>query len=144
MPSMSPVPDIGQVSDFSTAISGLVGTVLLVIAGVAWIKAKAWFTEVITDVKATKVQTTNSHETNMRDDLTEAIDLAKALVQDVGEMKEDLRDVRKDVRFAIEYTREVDKRVYGKETELAELIAWGKMRMRVRQKQQEREADVPD
>lgn len=124
-PTMSPVPDINEVSDFSTAISGLVGTVLLVIAGVAWLKAKAWFAEVITDVRATKVQTTNSHDTNLRDDITEALTKIDTLTTSVGkmttsvtrldtrqtEMHEDLRETRKDLRFATEYVRDVDKRL---------------------------------
>jgi hypothetical protein len=124
-PTMSPVPDINEVSDFSAAISGLVGAVLLVIAGVAWIKAKAWFAEVITDVRATKVQTTNSHDTNLRDDITEALTKIDTLTTSVDavvtgmkrldarqvEVHEDLRETRKDLRFATEYVRDVDKRL---------------------------------
>lgn len=125
MPSISPVPNINEVSDFSSGISGIVATVLLVIAGVAWVKAKAWFAEVITDVKATKVQTTNSHDTNLRDDITEALTKIDTLTTSVGEVvsgmkrsnerltevHEDLRETRKDVRFATGYVRDVDKRL---------------------------------
>jgi len=139
MPTMSPVPNISEVSDFSSGISGIVGTVLLVIAGLAWMKAKAWFAEVITDVKATKVQTTNSHDTNLRDDITEALTKIDTLTTSVGEVvsgmetlnakqeevhedlgrldkrqtevHEDLRETRKDLRFATGYVRDVDKRL---------------------------------
>lgn len=132
MPSMSPLPDIGQVTDFSTAISGIVGTVLLVVVGLAWMKARRWVEEVILDVKATKAQTVNSHKTNLRDDLTLAIAKIDEVATEVkgvketqssmetqqtamsaqqGVMYEDLRDTRRDVRFNIEYTRDVDKRL---------------------------------
>lgn len=131
-PTMSPLPEIpAEVTDLSAAISGLVGAVLLVLAGLAWRKANAWFAEVTADVKATKadvqttkVQTTNSHDTNLRDDLTLAITevqgLARAMkrVEEKQErmqsqqnaMHEDLRETRKDVRFTTEYVRDVDKR----------------------------------
>lgn len=125
MPSMSPIPDINEVGDFSSGISGIVATVLLVIAGVAWVKAKAWFAEVITDVKATKVQTTNSHDTNLRDDITQALTKIDTLTTSMDEVvsgmgrlntrqtevHEDLRETRKDLRFATEYVRDVDKRL---------------------------------
>jgi hypothetical protein len=123
-PSVSPVPDISQVSDYAAPIATIFGAVLLFIAGLAWRKANAWFTEVIADVKATKVQTTNSHDTNLRDDLTLAITevqgLSRAMqrVEETQEnmlaqqsqMHEDLRETRKDVRFTTEYVRDVDKR----------------------------------
>lgn len=125
-PTMSPIPEIpAEVTDLSAAISGLVGAVLLVIAGLAWRKASAWFAEVTADVKATKVQTTNSHDTNLRDDLTLAITevqgLSRAMkrVENKQEqmqsqqsaMYDDLRETRKDVRFTTEYVRDVDKRL---------------------------------
>lgn len=131
-PTMSPIPEIpAEVTDLSAAISGLVGAVLLVLAGLAWRKANAWFAEVLADmkatkadVKATKVQTTNSHDTNLRDDLTLAITEVQGLVRAVkrvedkqermqtqqSAMYEDLRETRKDVRFTTEYVRDVDKR----------------------------------
>lgn len=119
MPTMSPLPDIGQVTDFSAAISGLVGAVLLVIAGLAWRSARTWLAEVMSDVKATKSQTVNSHKTNLRDDLTLAIDKLDQVATEVKSVKdaqsamhEDLRDTRRDVRFNIEYTRDVDKRLH--------------------------------
>lgn len=137
------MPDLTGVTDFSTAISGAVGTVLLIVVGVAWLKARAWFAEVTADVKETKVQTSNSHETNLRDDLTEALDSISAMATTVNKidsrqsaMHEDLRETRKDVRFAVEYTREVDKRVTSRESELADLIAWGKMRMDARRREE--------
>lgn len=142
-PSVTPMPDLTGVTDFSTAISGAVGTVLLIVVGVAWLKARAWFSEVTADVKATKVQTTNSHETNMRDDITQALDTLDSLAVTVGNidarhsaMHEDLRETRKDVRFAIQYTRDVDKRVASRESELSDLIAWGKMRMDARRREE--------
>lgn len=124
-PTVSPVPDISQVSDYATPIATILTAVLLFIAGLAWRKANVWFAEVIADVKATKVQTTNSHDTNLRDDLTLAITevqgLSRAmkrveLKQDEigtqqGAMYDDLRETRKDVRFTTEYVRDVDKRL---------------------------------
>lgn len=124
-PTVSPVPDISQVSDYVSALTMIFGAVLLFIAGLAWKRAKAWFAEVIVDVKATKKQTTNSHSTNMRDDLTEAltkIDTVATSMADVKkgmetldtrqtQMHEDLRETRKDLRFATEYVRDVDKRL---------------------------------
>lgn len=128
-PTMTPiVTEIPtEVTNFSAAISGIVGAVLLVIAGLAWRKASAWFAEVTADVKATKVQTTNSHETNMRDDLTLAITEVQGLTRAMQRvettqeqmqsqqqtMHEDLRETRKDVRFTTEYVRDVDKRLIG-------------------------------
>lgn len=123
-PSVSPVPDISQVSDYAAAIATIISAVLLFIAGLAWRKANAWFAEVIADVKATKVQTTNSHDTNLRDDLTLAITEVQGLsrtmkrVEDKqGDMQaeqqamhEDLRETRRDLRFTTEYVRDVDKR----------------------------------
>jgi flagellin-like hook-associated protein FlgL len=119
------MPDVSQVTDISSALSGIIGAVLLFVAGLAWLKAKAWFAEVITDVKATKVQTTNSHDTNMRDDITEALTKIDTLTTSVGdvvngmerlnarqtEVHEDLRETRKDLRFATGYVRDVDKRL---------------------------------
>lgn len=132
MPTMSPMPDISEVSDYAAPIATLLGAILLFVAGLAWRKANVWFAEVIADVKATKVQTTNSHETNLRDDLTEAVTAINAVASSVDEMKthmgdmkdsmerldsrqtevhEDLRETRKDLRFATEYVRDVDKRL---------------------------------
>lgn len=122
---MSPIPEIpAEVTDLSAAISGLVGAVLLVIAGLAWRKASAWFAEVTADVKATKIQTSNSHDTNLRDDLTLAITEVQGLSRAMkrveskqGDMQseqqamhEDLRETRRDLRFTTEYVRDVDKR----------------------------------
>ena|SRR5215204_4211071 len=124
-PTVSPMPDVSQVGEFSAAISGIVGAILLLIAGLAWRKASAWFAEVTADVKATKMQTTNSHDTNLRDDLTLAITevqgLSRAMkrVESKQEdmqteqqaMHEDLRETRRDLRFTTEYVRDVDKRL---------------------------------
>lgn len=119
MPTMSPLPDIGQVTDFSAAISGIVGAVLLVVAGLAWRKASSWLGEVIaeaqaikSDAKAIKSQTVNSHKTNLRDDLTQVLEKIDAVADQQKAMHEDLRDTRRDVRFNIEYTRDVDKRLH--------------------------------
>lgn len=119
------MPDIGQVSDFSSAISGIVGAVLLVIAGLVYKQARGWFAEVIADVKVTKKQTTNSHKTNLRDDITDvsntvntvatAMEDLKASMEDLktrqGEVHTDIRETRRDMRFATEYVRDVDKRL---------------------------------
>lgn len=112
MPTMSPLPDIGQVTDFSAAISGIVGAVLLVVAGLAWRKASSWLAEVTSDAKAIKSQTVNSHKTNLRDDLTQVLEKIDAVSAQQTAMHEDLRDTRRDVRFNIEYTRDVDKRLH--------------------------------
>lgn len=123
-PSVTPVPDVSQVSDFSAAISGLVGSALLFIAGLAWVKARRWLGQIIEDVSATKVQTTNSHKTNMRDDITGLGDSLQALSRTLEEtnaslskldvrqteMHADIRETRKDLRFTTEYVRDVDKR----------------------------------
>lgn len=123
-PSVSAVPDISQVSDYAAAIATLFSAVLLFIAGLAWRKANAWFAEVIADVKATKVQTSNSHDTNLRDDITLAITEVQGLGRAMkrveskqGDMQteqqamhEDLRETRRDLRFTTEYVRDVDKR----------------------------------
>lgn len=131
-PTVTPVPDISPVGDYAAALSMIFGAVLLLVAGLVWKRASGWFAEVITDVKATKVQTTNSHETNLRDDLTEALTAIHTLTttvgevaSDMGEMKvsmrrldarqtevhADLRETRKDLRFSTEYVRDVDKRL---------------------------------
>lgn len=124
-PSVSPVPDISQVSDYAAAIATIISAALLFIAGLAWKKANSWFAEVIADVKATKLQTTNSHDTNLRDDLTLAITEVQGLSRAMkrvesrqeqmgtqqGAMYDDLRETRKDVRFTTEYVRDVDKRL---------------------------------
>lgn len=124
-PSVTPVPDISQVSDYAAALATIISAILLFIAGLAWRKANAWFAEVIADVKATKVQTTNSHDTNLRDDLTLAITEVQGLSRAMkrveskqGDMQEeqqamhdDLRETRRDLRFTTEYVRDVDKRL---------------------------------
>ena len=119
------MPDVGAVSDFSAAISGLVGSALLFIAGLAWLKARRWIGQIIEDVSATKVQTTNSHKTNMRDDITATNTAVMALTKSVSElnktvcrlderqteMHQDIRETRRDLRFTTEYVRDVDKRL---------------------------------
>lgn len=124
-PTVTPMPDMNQVTDFSTAISGLVGTILLVIAGFAYRRARTWFAMVIEDVKVTKIQTTNSHDTNLRDDLTLALTEVQGLSRAMKRMEssqstmhsqqsamyDDLRETRKDVRFTTQYVRDVDKRL---------------------------------
>lgn len=131
MPTMTQMPDLGPAADLSAAIAGIVTLVILALGSLAWRRIASFVTEVTADVKATKadvritkVQTTNSHETNLRDDLTEAINKIDSLVGSVktvestvekldsrqGEMHQDLRETRKDLRFATEYVRDVDKR----------------------------------
>lgn len=128
-PTVSPVPDVGQVSDFSAAISGLVGSALLFIAGLAWVKARRWLGQIIEDVNVTKVQTTNSHDTNMRDDITAIATAVKGLSTSMSEtnatickldsrqteMHQDIRETRRDLRFTTEYVRDVDKRLIAHE-----------------------------
>ncbi len=125
MPTMTQLPDLGPAGDLSASIAGIVTLVILALGALAWRRLGSVFAEMRTDVRATKIQTVNSHETNLRDDLTEAITKIDSLATSVGEMKsgmerldtrqtamhEDLRETRKDLRFATEYTRDVDKRV---------------------------------
>jgi uncharacterized protein YoxC len=125
MPTITQMPDLAPAADLSGAIAGIATLVILALGGLAWRKVSSLLAEMTTDVKATKIQTTNSHKTNLRDDLTDAVntisDVACAM-EDVKEsmkkmedrqqaMHEDLRETRKDVRFATEYTRDVDKRL---------------------------------
>lgn len=125
MPTVTQLPDLGPAADLSASIAGIVTLVILALGALAWRRLGAVFAEMSTDVKATKedakeakAQTTNSHETNLRDDLTLAIqkidEVAKtqgAMAAQQSAMHEDLRDTRRDVRFNIEYTRDVDKRL---------------------------------
>lgn len=127
MPTITQMPDLAPAADLSGAIAGIATLVILALGGLAWRKVSALLAEMTTDVKATKIQTTNSHNTNLRDDLTDAVntisDVACAMedlkdsmkkVEDRQQaMHEDLRETRKDVRFATEYTRDVDKRLNG-------------------------------
>lgn len=117
-PTVTPMPDINQVTDFSAAISGFIGAALLVVAGLAYRQARIWFSQVIADVQVTKDQTTNDHDTNMRDDITKALTTMDGLAASmkrmdgkIDSMCDDLRESRKDVRFNTEYIRDVDKRL---------------------------------
>lgn len=125
MPTMTQLPDLGPAADLSASIAGIVTLVILALGALAWRRLGAVFAEMSTDVKATKAdakeaktQTANSHETNLRDDLTLAIQKIDEVAKTQGSMAaqqsamhEDLRDTRRDVRFNIEYTRDVDKRL---------------------------------
>lgn len=138
MPTITQIPDLGPAGDLSASIAGIVTLVILALGALAWRRLGALFAEMSTDVKTTKadvkatkadvkitkVQTTNSHETNLRDDLTEVINKIDSLTtsfktveETMGKlddrqatMHEDIRDTRRDVRFATEYVRDVDKR----------------------------------
>lgn len=112
------MPDIQQVTDFSSAISGFVGAAVLLVAGLTYRQARIWFGEVIADVKITKNQTTNDHDTNMRDDISKALASIDSVATSVAKldktvcaMHDDIRESRKDVRFNTEYIRDVDKRL---------------------------------
>lgn len=51
---------------------------VLTLAGMFWKFARPWLREQLVDpVQATKAQVTNSHTTNLRDDLTKAIELGE-------------------------------------------------------------------
>lgn len=117
-PVVTPMPDIQQVTDFSSAISGFIGAAVLLVAGLTYRQARIWFGEVITDVKITKNQTTNDHDTNMRDDISKALTSIDSVATSVAKlektvcaMHDDIRESRKDVRFNTEYIRDVDKRL---------------------------------
>ncbi len=112
------MPDIQQVTDFSSAISGFIGAAVLLVAGLTYRQARIWFGEVIADVKITKNQTTNDHDTNMRDDISKALASIDSVATSVAKldktvcaMHDDIRESRKDVRFNTEYIRDVDKRL---------------------------------
>ena len=118
MPTVTQLPDLGPAADLSASIAGIVTLVILALGALAWRRLGTLFAEMSTDVKETKTQTTNSHKTNLREDLTLAIqkidEVAKTQVTMSAQqsaMHEDLRDTRRDVRFNIEYTRDVDKRL---------------------------------
>lgn len=123
-----PVPDVSQMTDFpymSASLSGIFGAVLLVIAGLAWRRSVNWLQKIMADVHVTREQATNSHGTNLRDDITcidtKVDELAKqiretnnavySIAQSQKLAQEDVRELRRDIRFAMEYTRDVDKRV---------------------------------
>lgn len=117
-PTVTPMPDIQQVTDFSSAISGFIGAAVLLVAGLTYRQARIWFGEVIADVKITKNQTTNDHDTNLRDDLSKALASIDSVATSVAKldktvcaMHDDIRESRKDVRFNTEYIRDVDKRL---------------------------------
>ena len=132
MPTITQMPDLGPAADLSASIAGIVTLVILALGTLAWRRLSTWIPQVVADVKMTKVQTTNSHDTNLRDDITataEALNSVASSVeqikQSVNEMKqsmtrldtrqtevhEDIRETRKDLRFATEYVRDVDKRL---------------------------------
>jgi hypothetical protein len=125
MPTFTEMPDLGPAADLSGAIAGIATLVILTLGTLAWRRISTWIGEVVADVKATKIQTTNSHNTNLRDDLTSVVNTitdVACTMEDVKSsmeklefrqqaMHEDLRETRKDARFATEYTRDVDKRL---------------------------------
>lgn len=124
MPTTTQLPDLGPAADLSASIAGIVTLVILALGALAWRRLGAVFAEMRTDVKATKIQTTNSHDTNLRDDLSLAITEVQGLSRAMkrveskqGDMQaeqqamhEDLRETRRDLRFTTEYVRDVDKR----------------------------------
>jgi peptidoglycan hydrolase CwlO-like protein len=124
-PMPTEMPDLGPAVDVGGSIAGIVTLIIVTLGTLAWRRLSAWVTEMKTDVKITKVQTTNSHETNLRDDLTDAISKIESMATSVSEMGEslksldnrqaemhgDLRETRKDLRFTTEYVRDVDKRL---------------------------------
>lgn len=139
MPTITEMPSLGPVADLSASIAGILTVVIIALGTLAWRRINTWIAQMSADVqatkadvKATKVQTTNSHETNMRDDLTLAITEVQGLGRAIKRMEtkqnkmeeqqaamqqqqsaihEDVRDARRDVRFTTEYVRDVDKRL---------------------------------
>ena len=119
------MPDLGPAVDVGGSIAGIVTLIIAGLGALAWRRLSGWVTEMRTDVQVTKVQTTNSHETNMRDDITKALTKIESMatsVTDMGqslksldsrqaEMHSDLRETRRDLRFTTEYVRDVDKRL---------------------------------
>lgn len=125
MPSRAPgVAQMPDLPDLSASLSGIFGAVLLVIAGLAWRRAVNWFSQIMVDVKVAKEQTTNSHGTNLRDDITcidnkvddlseesrKTNEAVRFLAESQRMAHEDIRELRRDFRMAIEYVRDVDKR----------------------------------
>jgi uncharacterized protein YoxC len=134
MPSPTELPDFGPAADLSASIAGIVTLVILALGTLAWRRLSTWIPQVVADVKMTKVQTTNSHDTNLRDDITATADALNSVASSVEQIKDsveemkhsmerldtrqtevhtDLRETRKDLRFATEYVRDVDKRLIG-------------------------------
>lgn len=132
MPTITQMPDLGPAADLSASIAGIVTLVILTLGALAWRRLSTWIPQVVADVKMTKVQTTNSHETNLRDDITATADALNSVASSVEQIKnsvdemkqsmkrldtrqtevhEDIRETRKDLRFATEYVRDVDKRL---------------------------------
>lgn len=132
MPSSTPLPDLGPAADLSASIAGIVTLVILALGTLAWRRLSTWIPQVVADVKMTKVQTTNSHSTNLRDDITATAEALEAVATSVehiknsveemktgmqrldtrqSEVHEDIRETRRDLRFSTEYVRDVDKRL---------------------------------
>lgn len=132
MPSSTAIPDLGQAADLTASLGGIAAVVILALGTLAWRRLSTWIPQVVADVKMTKVQTTNSHDTNLRDDITataEALNSVASSVEQIKttmkEMKDgmerldtrqadvhtDIRETRRDLRFATEYVRDVDKRL---------------------------------
>lgn len=132
MPTITQMPDLGPAADLSASIAGIVTLVILTLGALAWRRLSTWIPQVVADVKMTKVQTTNSHSTNLRDDITEtakaldsvasSVEQIKNSVEDMKnsmerldtrqtEVHTDIRETRRDLRFATEYVRDVDKRL---------------------------------
>lgn len=139
MPTITEIPNLGPLAELSASIAGILTVVIVTLGTLAWRRINAWIAQTSADIKATqadvkttKVQTTNSHQTNMRDDLTLAITEVQGLGRAIKRMEtkqtkmeeqqaamqtqqqaihEDVRDARRDVRFTTEYVRDVDKRL---------------------------------
>jgi len=132
MPTVTQMPDLGPAADLSASIAGIVTLVILALGTLAWRRLSTWIPQVVADVKMTKVQTTNSHKTNLRDDITDtakavesvasSVDQIKTVVEEMQksmvrldtrqtEVHTDIRETRRDLRFATEYVRDVDKRL---------------------------------
>lgn len=139
MPTIAEIPSLGSLAQVSASIAGILTVVIVALGTLAWRRINVWIVQMAADVKTTKadvqttkVQTTNSHQTNMRDDLTLAITEVQGLGRAIKRMEtkqtkmeeqqaamqtqqqaihEDVRDARRDVRFTTEYVRDVDKRL---------------------------------
>jgi len=132
MPTTTAIPDLGQAADLTASLGGIAAVVILALGTLAWRRLSTWIPQVVADVKMTKVQTTNSHSTNLRDDITATADALESVATSVEQIKSsleemktgmerldtrqsevhtDIRETRRDLRFATEYVRDVDKRL---------------------------------
>ena len=114
----APVPaEVSQISDLSAAIAGIATLVILALGAVAWRRVVIWSEQAISDLRITRTQTTNGHKTNLRDDVSAIGKALTALSGQLGTVISEIREIRNDVRFAIQYTRDVDERLIEHVTE---------------------------